>query len=272
MTTIDNSQDYPFGQNNDNVTRQIMLAITDEQDLKNVVNTYLRAWQIYNNERFWVDRLEKYYPEFVVDKTDFPNLRHWEFYKLIDMFHKFKIIDKTYKGYGNKCFEYRKDLDSTKIDKDNFIGDFYCPIRDVEGVNLTINSRGNIEEPFSFCQPKNRIDKNIQNANKIGDFLYENYWKLNKEKMFSERFVAKLLLKGRCCRDFDAFMYYHILSRMLMNFQDNYNDCNDDDNSNENENEEKEFFSPEARFIFKINDKDNQVTGLCTYIDEGLID
>ncbi len=272
-----------FGQNNENVARNIMLQITDEKDLQTVIKTYQLAYNIYHTPRFWVDRLEMYYPDFVKDKVDFPKLTHQEFYQLIDLFHSFTVSGDE---YGNKSFKYNPNLIANNVDKDNFDGKYYCPTKDVPNITLhkeydsdPNNNEYIIEDIFN---DRNVSKHNLQIAKQLGKFLHTKYNELNVEKMFSERFIARLLLKGRCCREFDSYIYSRIIEIMLADFQDDYehkyDDCNynndrdynsgSDNDSDADEIKNRPFYCPEAQFIFKISA--NEVTGLYKYVDEGL--
>ncbi len=270
-----------FGQNNENVARNIMLQIIDEKDLQTVIKTYPLAYNIYHTPRFWVDRLEMYYPDFVKDKVDFPRLTHHEFYQLINLFHSFKVNGDE---YGNKSFKYNPNLiancsqnnKTVNVDKDNFDGNYYCPTKDVANITLHKEYDSETYSIEDIFNDRNVSKYNMQIAKKLGEFLHTKYNELNLEKMFSERFIVRLLLKGRCCREFDSYIYSKIIEFMLADFQDDYEHMYDDSNYNndrdydseEDEVKNRPFYCPQAQFIFKISS--HEVTGLYKYVDEGL--
>ena len=250
-----------FGQDNDNITRNILLQIDNEEELTTAAKTSARTWEIYNSERFWCDRLELYYPKFVADKSQFPKLKWREFYRIISLFHAFRA---TGKEYGTISFVYPKLAAKDKLDEDNFVGDVYYPTSDIEKLEPENNI---IAITFSHMFGNEDISKhNLQIADQLGKFLYERYSQLNLEVMFSERFICRLLLKGRICREFDAYIYSRIIETMLNYFQEPWNDDSDSDV----EFEEKSIYCPEVQFIFQINNRSTQTSGLFEYIDEGL--
>jgi hypothetical protein len=99
---------------------------------------------------------------------------------------------------------------------------------------------------------------NFKQAERLGKFLYNNWNKLNKEKLFSERFITRLLLKGRYARLFDSFIYSKVIEHMLQPFQDlyGYNDVS--------------YFSPEVRLLFNLNDPQKDSSGIFGDINKNI--
>ena len=104
-----------FGQDHDLVTKQILLEIQEDDDLAQAIVTNRRAKEITDNDNFWKERLIKYFPEFVLDKADFPKLTWREFYIIISLFHSFQ---PTPGHYGSAIIEYDPNfaVDNNDVD------------------------------------------------------------------------------------------------------------------------------------------------------------
>lgn len=249
MSTFDDSSDL--------VIREILLNIENDDDLAKAIVLNKHSYDVTRSARFWQERLQKYYPDFVKDKKDFPNLSDLEYYTIISLFHSFK---PTPGNYGSPMTEIvPANIRDQFGDEDNFNAfNIYMPYKDVD--NPEIEEEYSEDPGFNVIYDDPNASYNFKQAERLGKFLYNNWNKLNKEKLFSERFITRLLLKGRYARLFDSFIYSKVIEHMLQPFEDSF-EFNYDDNK---------YFSSETRLIFKLNDPDKQSSGIFTYINENI--
>ncbi len=248
------------------VLRTILLLISDDKDLNNIkfVNKKINA--ITKSDRFCQEKLVIEYPNFVKDKVDFANLSWFEFYYLISKFNSFDKVEE--REYGsqlmrNPFYDFRIEI--SDLDEDNFHNNRYYPTFDVRNPNL--NKPGLFPKLLTKCEEKNTAI--------LGQFLYYSWSKLNLDKMFSERFLSRLLLKGVVCHQYHAEIYGNIIQNIFQSSQTLYN-CNDYDNSHSEDSEDNEKLnfenlSPQIQYIFKHNDRCEQTTGLFYFITRNLL-
>lgn len=238
----------------DHVVREILLNLQSDEEVEKMATTNKQFEKIIGSSRFWKDRLEKYFPQFVKDKSDFPNLSSREYYNMISLFHQFKPTEGYY-GYYTQDGPHQ--IEEVERDEDYFFENKYKPIRDVAHPEHEDQEQNDYQTVLE--SPNHKYNCNV--AAKLGKFLYSVYIKLNILKIFSERFLTRLLLKGRIVRQADAFYYSEIVRNMIELFEDVYQEI-----------EEFGFrYSPQTEEIFKLNSEKNNTSGLFEYINHDIL-
>lgn len=265
------SSNSGFNQSHDLITREILLNIQDDDDLANAIVTDSKAHQIASQPRFWQERLELYYPSFVEDRMEFSNLTNREFYILISLFKSFKITlnnggfiyDDNDTSDDSDTSDSEQEDNNTNFNFDNLLN----ALTQNQNINSPDMTNFNFVLPTPIGNNNDPLDKyphyrhNITIAKRLGKYLYNIYNRLNIDKMFSEEFLVKLLVKNRRATYIESLIYARIISYMLQLFE---LDINPDALF------DAELESPQAQFILQYNNSANQRTGLFSDIDEGM--